>query len=278
MCSNGLEGVQSTSNDVCCVDGCGVCGGVGCTPANTSALTAGDCCASEIVESGVFCDVSGAAPCIVTTGKYRNGETRGEGGTEKENTTVSNCQRVLYQRGCTRQILFRPWRRWPQLKHHLNQTVPSATLSPPLLSSSPPPLTLRAILLRAIPLPPFLILSPQNCVRTFFFFTPSRSAPQPPPPRTRCASTARPACRTPTPTCAALSSAAISAAGRAAGPSPASTPASAAPPPSSRPVWSATASPPPAPWSPVSLIGWLVGLFGVVGLFSGRRKCLSLGS
>lgn len=68
-CDGGIEGVQSTSLDVCCVADCGVCGGVGCTPANTSTLTAGDCCTTEISESGVFCDVSGAAPCILTTGK-----------------------------------------------------------------------------------------------------------------------------------------------------------------------------------------------------------------
>lgn len=79
MCSNGLEGIQSTSDDVCCVEGCGVCGGVGCTPANTSSLTAADCCASEIIESGVFCETSGAAPCIVTTGETRERGGGGEG-------------------------------------------------------------------------------------------------------------------------------------------------------------------------------------------------------
>lgn len=53
-----------------------MCGGVGCTPANTSSLTSADCCATEIVESGRFCDVTGVAPCIITTGK---GEGGGEG-------------------------------------------------------------------------------------------------------------------------------------------------------------------------------------------------------
>eukprot|EP00752_Nemacystus_decipiens_P010756 g9573.t1 len=67
VCSNGLEGIQSTSADVCCVEGCTLCGGVGCTPPNGSALTSADCCTSEIILSGVFCDESLAAPCIVTT-------------------------------------------------------------------------------------------------------------------------------------------------------------------------------------------------------------------
>ncbi|CAB1109038.1 unnamed protein product [Ectocarpus sp. CCAP 1310/34] len=72
VCSNGLEGIQSTSLDVCCVEGCEVCGGVDCTPANTSSLTSADCCATEIVESGTFCDVSMAAPCIITTAAAAN--------------------------------------------------------------------------------------------------------------------------------------------------------------------------------------------------------------
>ncbi|CAM9550846.1 unnamed protein product, partial [Ectocarpus sp. 13 AM-2016] len=64
-CTDGISGVESTLYDVCCVLECGTCGGVGCTPANTSSLTANDCCATEIVESGSFCSVTGVAPCIL---------------------------------------------------------------------------------------------------------------------------------------------------------------------------------------------------------------------
>lgn len=72
QCTGGIDGVQSTSLDVCCTAECGTCGGPGCTPANTSSLTALDCCATEIVDSGVLCSETGTAPCILSTGKiYR---------------------------------------------------------------------------------------------------------------------------------------------------------------------------------------------------------------
>lgn len=67
-CTGGIAGVQSSSLDVCCTEACGTCGGPGCTPANTSSLTAADCCATEIVDAGVFCTDSGVAPCILSTG------------------------------------------------------------------------------------------------------------------------------------------------------------------------------------------------------------------
>lgn len=72
VCSNGLEGVESTSLDVCCVEACGMCGGVGCAQAggNGSTLTEADCCATEIVDSGVLCVDTGAAPCIITTREF----------------------------------------------------------------------------------------------------------------------------------------------------------------------------------------------------------------
>eukprot|EP00903_Cladosiphon_okamuranus_P006298 g6176.t1 len=66
-CTGGIAGVQSTSLDVCCVAECGTCGGPGCTPANTSSLTANDCCATEISDSGVLCSDTGVAPCILST-------------------------------------------------------------------------------------------------------------------------------------------------------------------------------------------------------------------
>lgn len=69
VCSNGIAGVQATSVDVCCVEACGQCGGPGCDPGNSSTLTAADCCSSEIEQSGVLCDVTGTAPCIITTGE-----------------------------------------------------------------------------------------------------------------------------------------------------------------------------------------------------------------
>lgn len=66
MCSNGLPGVEASSLDACCVAECGTCGGIGCTPVN-STLTSADCCATEIVDSGSLCSDTGAAPCIITT-------------------------------------------------------------------------------------------------------------------------------------------------------------------------------------------------------------------
>eukprot|EP00752_Nemacystus_decipiens_P008767 g7823.t1 len=67
QCTGGIDGIQSTSTDVCCVAECEACGGPGCTPANTSSLTANDCCVTEILESGVQCSDTGAAPCILST-------------------------------------------------------------------------------------------------------------------------------------------------------------------------------------------------------------------
>lgn len=71
MCSNGLPGVEASSLDACCVAECGTCGGIGCTPVN-STLTSADCCATEIVDSGSLCSDTGAAPCIITTSAASN--------------------------------------------------------------------------------------------------------------------------------------------------------------------------------------------------------------
>ena len=63
-CSNGIAGVEASG--MCCTLGCGTCGGPGCGSRGAAdGLTAEDCCAWRIRDSGVFCDVSGTAPCII---------------------------------------------------------------------------------------------------------------------------------------------------------------------------------------------------------------------
>ena len=50
--------------------GCGICGGVGCRQrALAAGLEGEDCCVMRIRESGVECEDSGTAPCIITPGK-----------------------------------------------------------------------------------------------------------------------------------------------------------------------------------------------------------------
>ncbi|CAM9821581.1 unnamed protein product [Pylaiella littoralis] len=67
LCSNGLEGVASSSLDVCCTEGCTTCGGSGCNPGNnTLGLTSADCCTEEIRNTGIYCNVTEAAPCIIS--------------------------------------------------------------------------------------------------------------------------------------------------------------------------------------------------------------------
>ncbi|CAM9421032.1 unnamed protein product [Ascophyllum nodosum] len=67
VCSNGLVGVDNS--DVCCVAECGTCGGAGCGRRGRDAgLTADDCCAGRIRDTGVICSDSGAAPCIIDDG------------------------------------------------------------------------------------------------------------------------------------------------------------------------------------------------------------------
>lgn len=76
QCFGGIDGVQASSLDVCCTAACGTCGGSGCTPANTSSLTANDCCATEILDAGVLCSETGTAPCILSTGEIYRLEVR----------------------------------------------------------------------------------------------------------------------------------------------------------------------------------------------------------
>ena len=67
-CSNGIIGVEGFGE--CRMLGCGTCGGVGCSQrARAAGLKAGDCCVTRIRASGVNCEGSGTAPCIITRGK-----------------------------------------------------------------------------------------------------------------------------------------------------------------------------------------------------------------
>lgn len=54
---------------MCCVAECGICGGDGCRKrAEAAFLTPEDCCATNIEASGVYCDDSQSAPCIIDSG------------------------------------------------------------------------------------------------------------------------------------------------------------------------------------------------------------------
>lgn len=72
-CNNGIPGIQN--DQACCVLECGQCGGSGCTTAG--GLGQVYCCSDIILNSGIYCSVSGAAPCIVeeasSTGSYTSG-------------------------------------------------------------------------------------------------------------------------------------------------------------------------------------------------------------
>ena len=62
-CPNGLPGVAD--GDARCAEACNVCGGVHCgNIAGTNGAT--DCCSGVILASGLFCDDTGAAPCVMT--------------------------------------------------------------------------------------------------------------------------------------------------------------------------------------------------------------------
>ena len=56
-CSNDLPGFEASG--VCCPLSCGQCGGSGC------ALLGEGCCTSQVIDSGLLCSVTNAAPCIV---------------------------------------------------------------------------------------------------------------------------------------------------------------------------------------------------------------------
>ena len=48
---------------VCCLETCEFCGGAGC--ASIPGTTADDCCAGNIMDSGVYCVEGAEAPCIL---------------------------------------------------------------------------------------------------------------------------------------------------------------------------------------------------------------------
>ncbi|CAN0481648.1 unnamed protein product, partial [Hapterophycus canaliculatus] len=60
-CIDGVSGILSPDG-YCCTLSCGTCGGGGChsRPGGVSS-----CCGSQILSSGVMCDESEEAPCIV---------------------------------------------------------------------------------------------------------------------------------------------------------------------------------------------------------------------
>lgn len=61
LCTNGVPGIENGMGTVCCPSLCGgICGGTGCEAADVE-----NCCAGAIVDSGVYCDDSETAPCII---------------------------------------------------------------------------------------------------------------------------------------------------------------------------------------------------------------------
>lgn len=63
VCSNGVPGVESASGDYCCPASCKACDGDNCY------LDGLFCCGDDIEETGVLCDDSEEAPCIIDIGK-----------------------------------------------------------------------------------------------------------------------------------------------------------------------------------------------------------------
>lgn len=67
-CSNGVMGIEGYGH--CCALECGRCGGRLCRHrAENAGLEAADCCVQRINESGVYCDESWTAPCIINSGE-----------------------------------------------------------------------------------------------------------------------------------------------------------------------------------------------------------------
>ncbi|CAN0372924.1 unnamed protein product [Ascophyllum nodosum] len=62
-CSNGLNGVKNALGTVCCPETCGVCDGSDCS--SIHGTTADDCCASNIIDSGMYCGDGVEAPCTL---------------------------------------------------------------------------------------------------------------------------------------------------------------------------------------------------------------------
>ena len=66
-CSNSLDGFDNAVSSVCCPVGCGTgCGGTDCQLLGVEAgLDETSCCTRDIILSGILCEVSGVAPCII---------------------------------------------------------------------------------------------------------------------------------------------------------------------------------------------------------------------
>ncbi|CAN0397850.1 unnamed protein product, partial [Pylaiella littoralis] len=63
-CSDGTPGVDG-NGVVCCSSGCTQCGGPKCSTSSLPHFDGSDCCGGTIKESGVYCDESHEAPCII---------------------------------------------------------------------------------------------------------------------------------------------------------------------------------------------------------------------
>lgn len=63
MCSNGVEGIESSGGGACCVLECGQCGGPDCATANLVInLGADECCETYVLANSEPC---GEAPCVI---------------------------------------------------------------------------------------------------------------------------------------------------------------------------------------------------------------------
>lgn len=62
-----MPGIENNMGTVCCPTAvCGdVCGGTSCEDVDHE-----NCCSGGIEESGIYCDDSGTAPCIIIIGKF----------------------------------------------------------------------------------------------------------------------------------------------------------------------------------------------------------------
>lgn len=65
ICTNGFQGVESSSDGVCCHWTCGQCGGSGCNDFAEDQV----CCKSAVVALNVMCDDVDEPPCLVNPGE-----------------------------------------------------------------------------------------------------------------------------------------------------------------------------------------------------------------
>lgn len=65
-CPEGITGIVSARDAVCCPLGCNKCGGPGCsTSGKDSGLGGESCCASIVMASEGLCSETGEAPCVL---------------------------------------------------------------------------------------------------------------------------------------------------------------------------------------------------------------------